>query len=450
MQIPPIVTAWHYGHFERLSAATERRALTTTTTMKSNTDGCEGGTLQGLVQPPLAETGNVASLSRLLPGGRGLSGDLVGLELEVVEFFAGIGLVRAGLERAGVDVVWANDIEPVKQAVYASNFDAADYVLGDIRGVRGVSVPSVDIATASFPCVDLSLAGYRRGLDGEQSGLFFEFSRVLREMGGRIPSVVMIENVSSFVSSRGGEDLRVSIEELNDLGYVCDVLTVNASWFVPQSRPRLFIVGTCDRLGDTASGMAGPLRSESVASFVRANQDLMLQELSVPIPLQNDCRLSDVVERLDAGDERWWDGDRLGKFMGSLSPLHQGRLDLLRQDGITHWRTAYRRTRNGVPVWEIRPDEISGCLRTARGGSSRQAVVEASRDGVRARWMTPREYARLQGVPDEFDYSAVTDAQALFGFGDAVCVPVIEWLAEHVLVPAALAMRIQVAAKAAV
>ena len=366
------------------------------------------------------------------------------------EFFAGIGLVRAGLEQAGIDVVWANDIEPVKHAVYAANFDAAHYVLGDIRRVKGTSVPSVDIATASFPCVDLSLAGNRKGLEGEQSGLFFEFSRVLREMGERIPPVVMIENVPSFVSSRGGEDLRASIMVLNKLGYICDVLTLDASWFVPQSRPRLFIIGTSERLGGASSGMAGPLRSESVAAFVRANQDLMLQELSLPIPPQDTRRLSDVIEHLDLGDGRWWDGERFGKFMGSLSPLHQDRLALLEQDGVTHWRTAYRRTRNGAPVWEIRSDDISGCLRTARGGSSRQAVVVVSPDGVRARWMTPREYARLQGVPDEFDYSAVTDAQALFGFGDAVCVPVIEWLAEHALVPAAMAMGSRVTAKAAV
>lgn len=370
--------------------------------------------------------------------------------LAAAEFFAGIGLVRAGLERVGIDVVWANDIEPVKHAVYASNFDDAHYVLRDIRDVQGCSVPRVDIVAASFPCVDLSLAGYRRGLDGEQSGLFFELSRVLSEMGRRIPPVVMIENVSSFVSSRGGEDLRVSIAELNKLGYFCDVLTVDASWFVPQSRPRLFIIGSLEPLGGAASGMAGPLRSESVAAFVRANQDLMFQELSVPIPLRTDRRLSDVVERLDASDGRWWDGKRFGKFMGSLSPLHRDRLALLGQDGIMQWRTAYRRTRNGIPVWEIRSDDISGCLRTARGGSSRQAVVEVSSDGVRARWMTPREYARLQGVPDEFDYSAVTDAQALFGFGDAVCVPVIEWLAEHALVPAAMAMGRQEAEKAVV
>lgn len=287
-------------------------------------------------------------------------------------------------------------------------------------------------------------------MEGEQSGLFFEFSRVLREMGERIPPVVMIENVSSYVSSRGGEDLRVSIAELNKLGYFCDVLTVDASWFVPQSRPRLFIVGTCERLGGPALGMVGPLRSESVASFVRANQELLLHELPVPVPRQDGRRLGDVAERLDPCDERWWDGERLGKFLGSLSPIHRRRLDLLRQDGITQWRTAYRRTRKGVAVWEIRSDDISGCLRTARGGSSRQAVVELSDDEVRARWMTPREYARLQGVTDQFDYSAVTDAQALFGFGDAVCVPVIEWLADHALVPAAMAMGSQVTAKAAV
>lgn len=370
--------------------------------------------------------------------------------LAAAEFFAGIGLVRAGLERAGIDVVWANDIEPVKHAVYATNFGADHYVLGDIRDVRGCSVPSVDIATASFPCVDLSLAGNRKGLDGEQSGLFFEFSRVLREMAERIPPVVVIENVPSFVSSRGGEDLRASIMELNKLGYVCDVLTVDASWFVPQSRPRLFIIGTLEPLGAAASGAAGPLRSESVAAFVRASQELMLQELSLPIPPQDACRLGDVVEHLDADDGRWWDRKRFAKFMGSLSPLHKGRLDSLLQDGITQWRTAYRRTRNGVPVWEIRSDDISGCLRTARGGSSRQAVVEVSPGGVRTRWMMPREYARLQGVPDDFDYSAVTDAQALFGFGDAVCVPVIEWLAEHALVPAVMAVGSPVTAKAAV
>ena len=390
--------------------------------------------LRGPVQLVLADTEDPSG-SRV-PEVRGPSRASVRREIVAAEFFAGIGLVRAGLEQAGIGVVWANDLAPIKQAVYASNFDASDYCLGDIRNVRGASLPSVDIATASFPCVDLSLAGHRRGLDGEQSGLFFEFARVLSEMGNGLPPVVMIENVTSFVSSRGGHDFRASIEELNSLGYVCDVLTVDARWFVPQSRPRLFIVGTRERLAGIISGVPGPLRSAAVASFVRANRDLMLQELPLPIPLQNGHRLRDVVERLGPQDERWWCGDRLGKFLRTLSPSHRRRLDLLRQDGTTQWRTAYRRTRKGVAVWEIRSDDIAGCLRTARGGSSRQAVAEVSPDGVRVRWMTPREYARLQGAPDEFDFSAVTDTQALFGFGDAVCVPLVAWLAQHLLVPA--------------
>ena len=121
----------------------------------------------------------------------------------VAEFFAGIGLVRAGVEAAGLDVVWANDISPVKHAVYVANFGSDEYRLCDVRDVRGADVPGVDVATATFPCIDLSLAGHRRGLAAEQSGLFFEFVRVLDEMGARRPAAVLIENVPSFVSSRG-------------------------------------------------------------------------------------------------------------------------------------------------------------------------------------------------------------------------------------------------------
>jgi DNA (cytosine-5)-methyltransferase 1 len=85
-------------------------------------------------------------------------------------------------------------------------------------------------------------------------------------------------------------------------------------------------------------------------------------------------------------------------------------------------------------VWEIRPDDVAGCLRTARGGSSKQAVVQAGHGQVRVRWMTPREYARLMGAP-EYRLDGLRRNQALFGFGDAVCVPVVTWLASHYLMP---------------
>src|SRR5439155_26769105 len=118
-----------------------------------------------------------------------------GPALRAAEFFAGIGLVRAALADAGVDVVWANDIHPMKARLYAANFGSEHYVVGDVRAVRGGDVPPVDVATASFPCTDLSLAGWRRGLAGEQSGLFWEFARVLEEMGPHRPRAVLLENV---------------------------------------------------------------------------------------------------------------------------------------------------------------------------------------------------------------------------------------------------------------
>ena len=139
--------------------------------------------------------------------------------------------------------MFANDISPVKQAIYLSNFGEGDFHLGDIREITGDQVPEVDLITASFPCTDLSLAGARAGLSGPESGMFWEFARVLDEMGHRRPAAVLLENVLGFATSHGGRDLEKAILELNTLGYSCDLFLGDAKWFVPQSRPRLFIVG---------------------------------------------------------------------------------------------------------------------------------------------------------------------------------------------------------------
>ena len=367
----------------------------------------------------------------------------------VAEFFAGIGLVRAGVEAAGLDVVWANDISPVKHAVYAANFDGDDYCVCDVRNIRGDDVPDVDVATASFPCIDLSLAGHRRGLAGEQSGLYFEFVRVLAEMGERRPAAVLIENVPSFISSRGGRDLHDALASLNQLGYSCDLAVADSRWFVPQSRKRLFVLGWLDvsRQAGTpslsvvddgqarAALRADALRPPSLRKFLAASGGLELARIFVGCQPSVQARLADVVERLDDDDERWWPSKRLAAFDGTLPERHRARLAELEGDKAPTWRTAYRRTRGGEAVWEVRADEIAGCLRTARGGSSRQALVEVLDGAHRVRWMTAREYARLQGVPDDFDVSPVTESQALFGFGDAVTVPVITWIADGFLVP---------------
>ena len=89
------------------------------------------------------------------------------------EFFAGIGLMRMGLERAGWSVAFANDIDEDKQRMYRDHFgDSAEFILGDVHKLDASAIPDIALATASFPCNDLSLAGARRGLAGDQSSAF--------------------------------------------------------------------------------------------------------------------------------------------------------------------------------------------------------------------------------------------------------------------------------------
>lgn len=350
------------------------------------------------------------------------------------EFFAGIGLVGLALEELG-QVVYANDIDPWKLRLYRSNLDASTFALSDIRDVEGSHIPDLDLATASFPCTDLSLAGSRAGLSGDQSGMFWEFARILEGMGRRRPYAVMLENVPSFATSHGGEDLRSALARLNQLGYWCDLLVLDARHFVPQSRPRLFIVGAKEHLTKTSGWAPSVLRPAWIQQFVSKHPELKLNALALPMPPRRTETLADMVERLPDTDERWWDQDRQLRFLTSLSGMQRRRLEHLRSGFEPTWATAYRRTRDGTAVWEIRGDEISGCLRTSRGGSSRQAVVETACGTVRIRWMTAREYARLQGAPNYFIEEDVSESKAQFGFGDAVCVPAVAWLAKVYLRP---------------
>jgi DNA (cytosine-5)-methyltransferase 1 len=362
----------------------------------------------------------------------------------VAEFFAGIGLVRIALERVGCRVVFANDIATNKHAIYAANLDDSAFVLDDIRNVRGSQVPDIDIATASFPCTDLSLAGNRAGLtSGEESSILAEFLRVLDEMRERRPAVAVLENVVGFASSNHGQDLRATIERFNELGYVCDLLILDARHFVPQSRPRLFVV--CTRTDSLVrEDRPSDVRPAMLFKFARRFPELRLRFLPLPgLPVSPEQTLDEVLEQFDPMNAEWWGVERLGAFMASLSPINIKRLESLRLRHAIKHATAYRRTRNGEAVWEIRADDISGCLRTARGGSSRQAVVEAGAGNVRVRWMTAREYAGLQGVP-LLNFGNATESQSKFALGDAVCVPVVEWLARHYLVPAARFARAEV------
>lgn len=379
------------------------------------------------------------------------------------ELFAGVGLVREALVPLGWECVYANDFDVSKQAIYAAKFPDHDGFDGrDIWKVEAAELPRpVDLIAASFPCIDLSLAGKREGLTGRHSGAFWAFVRILEQLreDGSLPRALMIENVTGFLSSNDGQDLHTAIRALNDLGFTVDVVRVTAEHFTPQSRPRIFVLAIRDDLAEDAMTVSGSETSYAWARAVTANpairprkiQDLMLFDTSnayqgsllkkktgglrfgvIDFPELPE-REQSLVDIVDWREDLWWSTERTNKALREMNPLHEQRIRLMIEAGGRRVATAYRRRRNGKSVYEVRGDGVAGCLRTARGGSSTQIVLVAERGAVRMRWMTPREYARLQGSDLPEELLVFSDAALRTAFGDAVCVPAVRWVAENAL-----------------
>lgn len=358
--------------------------------------------------------------------------------LTAIEFFAGIGLARAGMSEAGIQTVWANDLDSSKQKMYIGQWGPEHFHLGDVFEVDPKQVPNSDIAWSSSPCTDLSLAGKRSGIGGKESSAFFGFIQVLRRMGERRPGVVVLENVVGLASSHGGDDLRAAIREFNELGYSVDVVTIDARRFLPQSRPRLFIVGATSPIEGGSHDTA--IRPDWLAWV---HEDKTLKTFMFPFPAIPELLaggLSDVLEDMSEDDKRWWDERRTAAFVESMSATQKARAAAFIESNTISARTAYRRTRAGAPTWEMRAEDIAGCLRTARGGSSKQAVAVMGRGQIKVRWMTGLEYARLMGA-GWYTLTGLRESQIHYGFGDAVAVPAVSWLSREALVPLALASK---------
>jgi len=362
-----------------------------------------------------------------------------------LEFFAGIGLVRLGLQNKGWRLLYANDIDPEKMQMYDAHFKDADthFELSDIHDVDASGLPHATLATASFPCTDLSLAGARQGLNGRQSSSFFGFLRILRELGNRRPLIVLLENVTAFLTSHRGSDFHHAMLQLNQLGYSVDPFVLDAKWFVPQSRPRLFVVATLlrDPHANTRCLLLMPnrVRPSSVTDFITTHQDIRWALRALPDPpTSSHLRLQDILENLSNDAPEWWSKERAEYLYNQMSERHRAIAD----DWITKKRysygTVFRRVRlqaDGCKrsMAELRSDGFAGCLRTPKGGSGRQILFKAGYGKYAARLLTPRECAHLMGA-DDFSIQAGLN-QALFGFGDAVCVPAIAWIAENYLNP---------------
>jgi DNA (cytosine-5)-methyltransferase 1 len=366
---------------------------------------------------------------------------------EFYEFFAGGGMARAGLG-PGWTCRFANDFDPRKTAVYALNWGGADLKTGDVAAVTPDELPGrADLTWASFPCQDLSLAGAQAGLKGERSGTFYPFWRLMRRLAaeGRGPRIIALENVCGALTSHGGRDLQAICQAFLDLGYRCGALVIDAALFVPQSRPRLFLIGVAPDVvipdGLTGDGPCEPFHPAALRRAVAALPSEIAERLTwwaTPTPGHRNRAFADLIED-DPDGAAWHTPAQTERLLSLMSPLHRGKLEAAMAEGACRVGAVYRRTRRDpegrkVQRAEVRFDDVSGCLRTPAGGSSRQQILVVEGRRVRSRLLSPREAARLMGLPDDYRLpEGATEAYHLAG--DGVAVDVVRHLARFLFEP---------------
>lgn len=363
------------------------------------------------------------------------------------EFFAGGGMARAGLG-PGWTCLFANDFDPNKGAAYAANWGAKSLHIGDVAKVRVSELPSsrADLAWASFPCQDLSLAGAGAGLDGERSGTFWPFWNLMRKLSKaeRGPRTIVLENVCGALTSHGGRDFAEISSALAGSGYRFGALVVDAIKFLPQSRPRLFFIGiAADQLIPSALRANSPLLPWHSQALLKAQNTLSEHAKSKWVwwnLLQPTASVKALADLIEAQPEsvQWHTPAETTRLLSMMSETNLRKVQAARRSGKRTVGTVYRRTRldeAGCKVQraEVRFD-VAGCLRTPRGGSSRQSILVVEGRKTRSRLLSSRETARLMGLPDSY-VLPVNYNEAYHLTGDGVAVPVVRHIASTLLEP---------------
>src|SRR5579883_1289211 len=323
------------------------------------------------------------------------------------------------MARLGLGQLWkctfANDCDSTKAASYRAYFGSdGELHVRDVRSLSASQLPgTADLAWASFPCQDLSLAGSGAGLSGKRSGTFVPFWKLIQNLKteGRNPRLVVLENVVGTITSHKGRDFSTLIRTVADSGYSVGPLVMNAVHFLPQSRPRLFIVAVKHSVPVPSKFIAsGPNFWHSV-SLIRAYKSLASDikhswvwwNLAEP-PQKSVPRLSSLLEEEPVG-VNWHSPEETARLISLMSSLNRKKVEQAQKAGKPQIGTIYKRTRplsnrldgERVQRAEVRFDEVSGCLRTPVGGSSRQIVLIVNGKHIRSRLISPREAARLMG-----------------------------------------------------
>lgn len=395
---------------------------------------------------------------------------LTGGYMKFIDFFAGIGGFHSGLENAGHEMVGWVEWDKFARQSYEALYDTeGKYTASDIKSIEsGTELPSADLWAFGSPCTNISVAGNRVGLKGEQSSMFFQVIRLLNDRTWEEkPSILLMENVKNLLSSNRGWDFATVINKMDEAGYDVEWEVFNSSWTIPQNRERVYIVGHKRGIAYTP---VFPISRQNLEAKRKYNvlRDVLEQEVDEKFYLSKD-----KVEQLLANDKKstFSNGGDI-KVVGNISNTGHHAEDVLNEKGIARTLTAtsfkhpvhiatevkqignisHSTSFGGNPQTGRVYDEtgLSPTLNTMQGGGREPKVLvepsitltAADRHGILLsngktyviRKLTPLECWRLQGFTDEQFNKAkeagVSNSQLYKQAGNAVTIPVVEAIGE--------------------
>lgn len=363
--------------------------------------------------------------------------------MKSVSLFSGIGGFDLGFQRAGIECVAVCEIDKNAQSVLRRRFPNAE-LFDDVRkvGKETHERKSIDLICGGFPCQDVSIAGKRAGLAGERSGLWFEFARVIDELE---PQWVVIENVPGLLSSNGGRDFAVIVRWLAQRGYGVAWRVLDAQYFgVPQRRRRIFIVGSFGdgRAAevlfeqDSSCGNNPPSREagKEVAFSLRANPshsgdkgDGGINTTLIP---------SRSIAQSLTGSNTQNNGG------GGLTDRSTPTLVInLANSGVNQNNVKETNIADTLDTWATQAvwhnHQQDGSIRIQEDGTAPTVSRQWGTGGnnvpfVGVRRLMPIECERLQGFPDGWT-DGQSDSTRYKQLGNAVAVPVIEWIGKRIM-----------------
>jgi DNA (cytosine-5)-methyltransferase 1 len=304
------------------------------------------------------------------------------MKINHLDLFSGIGGFHLGFEKAGYEITsYFSEIDKHAIAVYKHQFPTSTYV-GSVTNVRGADLPRINLITFGSPCQDFSLAGNRKGMEGQRSSLVLEAIRLISECR---PSVFVWENVKGTFSSNDGADFWAIIQAFTDIGgYRLEWQLLNTSWFLPQNRERIYLVGYSTTTGGDWGGVF------PIATNNREADELQGQHLSANTILQRytacangtsigerelASQVKQIGTKLDSnGGTQPYQQDRVSDADGIVPALNQGKSDLiLRVKSATS--LGYEEATSGDTIYTSRTQSET---RRGRVGKQKAQTLETS------------------------------------------------------------------------